>query len=248
MPLGSFWFTLSSLHIENVKLHFIVALYLFGEYLSDSGVQFETLFDTLTLDLTSKGFSVQKGALPGGMIGRLRGTLLSLNQIDFKQAGVGREQHHRSNKTVRGDSIFWIENHEGAQAEWLEFTSRLQQHLNRNLMLGLFTFESHFAHYAPGAFYKTHRDAFKGQANRILSVVLYLNEEWGEDDGGEMVLYSDSVPSEVLCRAKPEAGTLVVFLSEDFPHEVLAAKRDRYSIAGWYRVNTSSGIRVDPPK
>lgn len=35
-------------------------------------------------------------------------------------------------------------------------------------------------------------------------------------------------------------GTLVVFLSEEFEHEVLPAKRDRYSIAGWFRVNPSA--------
>lgn len=190
---------------------------------------------------------MQKGALPSSVIDRLRSTLLSLNQEDFKQAGVGREHHHMANKAVRRDAIFWIENNAGAQGEWLGFSSQLQQHLNRNLMLGLFSFESHFAHYAPGAFYKTHQDAFKGQANRVLSVVLYLNEEWGEDDGGEMVLYSETVPNEILDSVKPEAGTFVAFLSEDFPHEVLAAKRDRYSIAGWYRVNTSRGNRIDPP-
>lgn len=65
-------------------------------------------------------------------------------------------------------------------------------------MLGLFSFESHFAHYAPGAFYKTHVDAFKGQANRVLSVVYYLNEAWGAKDGGEMVLYSDTQPDHIL--------------------------------------------------
>ena len=79
--------------------------------------------------------------------------------------------------------------------------------------------------------------AFKGQANRVLSVVLYLNPVWGCGDGGEMVLYSDTDPSAVLCKISPHAGTLVVFLSEDFPHEVLPALRDRYSIAGWFRVD-----------
>ena len=114
-------------------------------------------------------------------------------------------------------------------------------------MLGLFTFESHFAHYAPGAFYKTHLDAFRGQANRILSVVLYLNPDWADDEGGEMVLYQETEPNQKLFTVKPELGTLAVFLSEEFPHEVLPAKRDRYSIAGWYRVNTSTGNKVDPP-
>ena len=48
-------------------------------------------------------------------------------------------------------------------------------------------------------------------------------------------------------RVAPAVGTLAVFLSEDFEHEVLPARRDRYSIAGWFRVNSSSARRVDPP-
>jgi SM-20-related protein len=46
---------------------------------------------------------------------------------------------------------------------------------------------------------------------------------------------------------QPQGGTLAVFLSEEFPHEVLAANRTRYSIAGWFRVNTTTGDRLDPP-
>ncbi|MEC7468361.1 MAG: 2OG-Fe(II) oxygenase, partial [Pseudomonadota bacterium] len=34
----------------------------------------------------------------------------------------------------------------------------------------------------------------------------------------------------------------------EFPHEVLPATRDRFSIAGWFRVNNSTAQRVDPPK
>lgn len=43
----------------------------------------------------------------------------------------------------------------------------------------------------------------------------------------------------------PRAGTLVVFLSEDMPHEVLETQRERYSIAGWFRVNGSDSVRLD---
>lgn len=42
-----------------------------------------------------------------------------------------------------------------------------------------------------GAYDKRHYDAFRGEANRILSVVTYLNPAWGNTDGGELVLYSD---------------------------------------------------------
>lgn len=208
---------------------------------------FPVLFDNIANDLRLNGFSVQPKALSADLCQALRQTLLDLDKSAFRKAGVGRDVRHSTNADLRRDEISWIEQAEGPQGQWLEFSAGLQQHLNRALMLGLFSFESHFAHYAPGAFYKTHLDAFRGQANRMLSVVLYLNPDWADDEGGEMVLYPENQTHERLFTVKPELGTLAVFLSEEFPHEVLPAKRDRYSIAGWYRVNTSTGTRVDPP-
>ena len=50
----------------------------------------------------------------------------------------------------------------------------------------------------------------------------------------------------LLQKILPEYVRLVIFLSDKFPHEVLPANKDRYSIAGWFRVNNSSSTRVDP--
>ncbi|MDH5172415.1 MAG: 2OG-Fe(II) oxygenase, partial [Gammaproteobacteria bacterium] len=55
----------------------------------------------------------------------------------------------------------------------------------------------------------------------------------------------EGVPAGI--KVTPALGTVAVFLSEDFEHEVLPARRDRFSIAGWYRVNSSSARRADPP-
>ena len=110
----------------------------------------------------------------------------------------------------------------------------------------MFSFESHFAHYAEGDFYKRHLDAFRGECNRVLSVVVYLNQNWQPDDGGELVIQVSDIEEDVI-KVTPAFGTMVVFLSEQFPHEVLPARCDRYSIAGWFRLNTSNTERVDPP-
>ena len=74
-----------------------------------------------------------------------------------------------------------------------------------------------------GAFYKKHLDAFKGTNSRILSTVLYLNPGWLAGDGGELVLYHP-VSDEVLEVVTPDFGKMVIFLSEEFPHEVLPAQ------------------------
>ena len=81
----------------------------------------------------------------------------------------------------------------------------------------------------------------------MLSVVVYLNPDWGMDDGGELVIYTDDKVTDGI-KVIPSFATIAVFLSEDHLHEVLPTQRDRYSIAGWYRVNSSNANRVDPPK
>ena len=80
-----------------------------------------------------------------------------------------------------------------------------------------------------------------------LSIVVYLNPAWLPDEGGELVLYLNDQDQEGI-KVIPSFGSIAVFLSEEFPHEVLPATRDRYSIAGWYRVNTSTADRLDPPR
>jgi SM-20-related protein len=205
------------------------------------------LFARIAEDIRVKGYSINPGALPAGLTDALMTRLVQMNDERFNPAGIGRELRHMRNRFVRNDEICWINGESAAGRDWLAWSAGLQAFLNRRLLLGLFSFESHFAHYAPGAYYKRHLDAFRGEANRVLSVVAYLNTGWNADDGGELVLYSDAADRNGL-RVSPIAGTVVVFLSEDFPHEVLPARRDRYSIAGWYSVNRTTVDRVDPPR
>jgi SM-20-related protein len=209
--------------------------------------QNQILFTKVATDLIDKGYSIQPFALPIDLSNNLVTKVLSMSQQVFMEAGIGRSSKHMHNDFVRRDEICWISGDSEAGAQWLEWTNKLQAHLNQHLFLGLFSFESHFAHYAAGSFYKRHLDAFKGQANRVLSVVAYLNPNWQIGDGGELVLYKNEFDTLGL-KVIPALGTLAIFLSEEFPHEVLPTKRDRYSIAGWYRINASSADRVDPPR
>lgn len=206
----------------------------------------ETLFGLIADDLERQGYSVRPGALPEAIASALYVYQHELCERNYSKAGVGRRENFVKTDFVRTDEICWITGVSSAGGAWVDWTARLQRFLNQRLFLGLFSFESHFAHYAPGAYYKRHYDAFKGEANRILSVVTYLNPAWGNSDGGELVLYKGEGDREGL-KVVPLYGTLVVFLSEEFPHEVLPASRDRYSVAGWYRVNNSINNNIDPP-
>lgn len=204
------------------------------------------LFERLCQDISTQGFSIQFNALPPALVEALWLHVQQMAVTDFASAGIGRQADHQLNGFVRKDEICWIDGNTAVGKNWLGWSRELQQYLNRRLFLGLFSFESHFAHYAPGAFYKKHVDAFRGESNRVLSLVLYLNPGWLPDDGGELLIYAED-GEDVLARVVPGCGTLVAFLSEQFPHEVLPSRRDRYSIAGWFRLNSSTADRVDPP-
>lgn len=205
-----------------------------------------TLFQRIADDLRYQGYSINPGALPADLTHALLSQLEELDKSQFDHAGIGRQQQHMQNNFVRSDEICWITGVSSADKKWLGWSYKLQLFLNRQLILGLFSFESHFAHYAPGDFYKRHYDSFKGEANRVLSIVVYLNQNWLSLQGGELVIYQNARDLDGI-KIQPGLATVVVFLSEDFPHEVLPANRDRYSIAGWYRVNTTTADKVDPP-
>lgn len=207
----------------------------------------ETVFGLIADDIETRGFSIRHGALPENISNALAQHQQNLHASHYVDAGIGRGDDYLTNKFVRTDEICWITGESEAGKQWIEWTSALQSFLNRRLFLGLFSFESHFAHYAPGDYYKRHYDAFKGEANRVLSLVTYLNPGWTNTDGGELVLYKNDHDHNGT-KVVPLYGTVVAFLSEEFPHEVLPAHRDRYSVAGWFRVNTTVNGRIDPPR
>jgi len=211
-----------------------------------SAQQKEQLFNAIAGDLQSKGYSINPLALPPKLADALLHQVLETPDGQFVPAGIGRAKGQLQDQTVRKDNIRWITEDSAACRQWLQWAGELQRCLNRQLFLGLFSLESHFAHYSEGDFYRRHLDAFKGEGNRIVSVVAYLNPNWHGEDGGELVIYTEKGEPDGV-RVTPAHGTLVLFLSEDFEHEVLAARRDRYSIAGWFRLNSSSALRVDPP-
>jgi len=206
----------------------------------------ESLFALIAQDINQQGYSIRPTAMPEALTNTLYMHQQAMESYKFKEAGIGRGKEYLKNEFVRTDAISWITGETNAGKEWLNWIANLQSFLNRRLFLGLFSFESHFAHYRPGDYYKRHYDAFKGESNRILSIVVYFNRHWLASDGGELGLYKNDRDKEGT-RVVHLLGTIVAFLSEEFPHEVLAAKRDRYSIAGWFRVNTSVTDKVDPP-
>ena len=195
---------------------------------------YENLYEQIIEALVNDGYVVIDDALNAVTAAALLQE--AKEEKNYKVAGVSTASAVDRNR--RRDKIHWIDANSVATKEYLAFAEGLQEYLNRHLYLGLRYYEAHFARYEVGDFYEKHLDAFKSAKNRVVTTVYYLNDTWSDADGGKLVIY-DKEGNE-LQNVTPNANTLVVFMSEDFPHEVLPAKRERYSIAGWFRVDKVS--------
>lgn len=205
----------------------------------------ESLFALIAEGLEQRGYIILPKGLPQRLVRCLQ-TLREREREGFYAAGIGRGSGQTQNPTLRRDKIAWIDELDPYTEPWNAWSDALRLYLNRRLYLGLFSFESHLAIYEPGDFYKTHLDAFRGRSNRRVSLVTYLNDEWSDGQGGELVIYRSDT-NDIAEKVLPQLGTLVLFLSEEFPHEVLPALRERHSVAGWFRINGSTVGLIDPP-
>lgn len=183
--------------------------------------------------LARTGFAVERGFLPAQLVASLRTRLGELEAAGrFRAAAVGAGPERAVRPAVRGDRLCWLDPPlVAAEADLLARCESLRSALNAALTLGLFDLECQYAIYPPGGAYVRHLDRSSAGAERVLSVLLYLNEGWTADDGGALRLYTGSGTLEVL----PESGTLVIFESARFEHEVRPARRERLSVAGWFR-------------
>lgn len=192
---------------------------------------------TITAELGSTGFSICHDFVSSSEAETLRNDLLALSASgQFRRAGVGHGSKYEILDSVRRDEIHWLDRQfsNAAQDSLWARLDILKTMFNRSLFLGLDQFEGHYAVYQQGGFYQRHRDSFDDsdveKKTRVVSVVLYLNENWRPNDGGQLRLYSENS----FTDAEPTSGTLVCFMSREAEHEVLPSTAQRLSFAGWY--------------
>ncbi len=182
-------------------------------------------------DLIEVGYSVKNNLFLHSDLEPMHDELTRLyNEDILKKASIATGVQ----PSVRGDMILWLDDcNSNPFSTYLNALENLKTTLNRELYLGANTVESHVTMYPINKHYDKHVDNFKGKNNRKLSVILYLNKDWKKEDGGALVIYNQK--GETLCTVLPELGTFVVFLSEDFPHEVKVCHKERASITSWLR-------------
>ena len=195
--------------------------------------------EKIAAEVAEQGWSVTRGYVGPEMLASLRERVSQWwKEGDLRRAGIGRAENFQVRDDIRSDYVRWLDLESAGRFHdvLVDHYEPLRLAFNRELYLGLFEFEGHVTVYPPGSFYARHIDRFATAPHRKLSAILYLNEDWQPEDGGQLRMYftqDDGV--ETAHDVLPEGGTLVTFLSDALPHEVLPAKRERLSLTGWFR-------------
>lgn len=199
------------------------------------------LSEQIAIELAEVGWSVTEQFLLPPLITALADELQSRwDDGAFRAAGVGVGEQLHIRPDIRRDRVHWLEETAQTDAELPYFTAleSLRLAINQHLYMGLFGFEGHMTVYPPGSFYRKHLDQFNAVAHRKVSTILYLNQAWQPEDGGQLRIYIDESGEGEYRDILPLSGTLVTFLSDRFYHEVLPTQRERMSITGWFKVRT----------
>lgn len=149
----------------------------------------------------------------------------------FKEAGIGTDMDKHIDNNVRGDFTYWLDRKRDTNVQELwNLVDEVIHMFNRYCFLSLSGYEFHLAHYPSGGHYDKHLDQFENRNNRMISVVIYLNEGWQKGDGGELEIFENGNESFLV---EPIAGRCVMFKSDKVPHAVLEAHKSRFSLTGW---------------
>jgi SM-20-related protein len=189
---------------------------------------------SIDADLTFDGLSVRDRFLAPSQIRALADCArVRRARGDFDAARIGGGPSLQRREDIRGDSTCWITPPLWpAEQTLLEELERLRLGLNAHAMLGLFELELHYAWYPPGAGYERHVDQPQGRMQRLVSLVLYLNEDWTPAAGGELRIFDAADGHRDIA---PVGGRLVCFLTPGREHAVLPTQLDRLSVSGWFR-------------
>jgi SM-20-related protein len=164
----------------------------------------------------------------------LKQNLISLNQKSLlMEAGIGNSEKVSYDGAIRSDSIYWLDKKHNNAFE-NEFFAQIEAfilYLNQSCYTGITGYEFHYSLYESGDFYLKHLDQFKNNPSRKYSMISYLNSNWQESDGGELLIHQLDNNQKI----SPTQGKTVFFKSDELVHEVLVTQNTRMSITGWLK-------------
>ncbi|MEP6713077.1 MAG: 2OG-Fe(II) oxygenase [Ferruginibacter sp.] len=196
----------------------------------------QQIFDTLINSFIENKVGIAENFLSESLASQLKKNLNQLyTQKEFRSAGTGNDILAVQNKLVRSDVIYWLDRKHNNNIEniFFELMDSFVSHLNSTCYTGITGYEFHYTLYEEGSFYKKHIDQFRNDESRKYSMIMYLNDDWQQNDGGELCIYH----TDHLQYISPVNGKAVFFKSSELAHEVLLTNKPRMSITGWLKVN-----------
>jgi SM-20-related protein len=194
----------------------------------------EKSFETLIASFIENKVGISENFLSNELANHLKQNLLLLN--DKKQllaAGTGNDNKLVHNTKVRSDIIYWLDKKNNNVHENAFFVQidAFVKYLNQTCFAGITDYEFHYSLYEKGSFYKKHLDQFQDNSNRQFSMISYLNSNWQDQDGGELLIHQPNKNQTIT----PTQGKTVFFKSNELEHEVLETNERRMSVTGWLK-------------
>lgn len=196
----------------------------------------QKIFDTLIDSFIADKVGIAEGFLTDLLATNLRDNINTLHSNNLlASAGIGNNKIADQNSLIRNDKIYWLDRIHNNVHENLFFDliDAFVKYLNETCYTGITGYEFHYTLYEKGNFYLKHLDQFKNNNSRKYSMIMYLNPDWKNVDGGELCVHH----ANHLQLISPINGKSVFFKSNELLHEVLINHQTRMSITGWLKVD-----------
>ena len=196
----------------------------------------QNIFNTLINSFIADKVGIAENFLSESLSSHLKENLNNLySKNQLRSAGTGNDALVVHNKSFRSDMICWLDRKHNNQYEndFFDLMDSFVSHLNSTCYTGITGYEFHYTLYEPGSFYKKHVDQFRNNDSRQYSMIMYLNEDWQSDDGGELCIHHSDHQQNI----SPDNSKAVFFKSSELEHEVLLTNKPRMSITGWLKIN-----------
>jgi SM-20-related protein len=191
-------------------------------------------FETLVASYIENKVGIAEHFISDALANHLKENLLRLlkNQ-QLVAAGTGNDKKLTHNALVRNDVIYWLDkkNNNVYENEFFVQIEAFIAFLNANCYAGITGYEFHYSLYETGSFYRKHLDQFQDNTSRQFSMISYLNNNWQEKDGGELLIHQVGNDQKIA----PTQGKTVFFKSNELVHEVLVTHERRMSVTGWLK-------------
>ncbi len=194
------------------------------------------IFNTLIDSFIENKVGIAEHFITDALAINLKNNLTQLYQQNQLQlAGIGNNAVAIQNKLMRSDVIYWLDrkHNDPFENEFFDLMDGFVSHLNDTCYTGITNYEFHYTLYETGSFYRKHIDQFRNDTGRKFSMIIYLNSNWQQGDGGSLCIHQNNTAQNIA----PINGRSVFFKSSEMEHEVLVTHKPRMSITGWLKTN-----------